>query len=442
MLDIFGDRFGACDGVSRRNFLRIGSLGLAGLAMPDILRARASAAQLGSSAGNTAVIQVLLSGGPSHMDTYDPKPDAPREFRGEFKPIPTNLSGVSVCELMPRHARAMDKMAIVRSLAHESSDHFAGTHWINTGYQSSPSEQQKNERPSVGSVVAKLRGPNGPGVPPYISMVGGVFGALFEGGAYLGPGFNPFNLNGDPSTNLRVRNFEPAGGLSLERLEDRRYLLSKLDRINRRRDATGTMDGLDKFTVQAYDMVTGPSARKALDLSGEDPRLRDRYGRNRLGQCCLLARRLVESGVTFVTISDGNWDHHSGIFQSCRQQVPPMDAAVATLVEDLSERGLADRVLVLVWGEFGRTPRINNGGRDHWPGSMAAMLAGGGLRMGQVVGATNRKGEQPTEKPLRPEDVIHTVYHVLGIDPRHEFPNDSGRPMPVLNQGRPIADLI
>jgi hypothetical protein len=442
MLDVIGSRFGACDGISRRNFLRIGSLGLAGLTLPEILQARASAAQLGSSPKNTAVIQVLLAGGPSQMDTYDLKPDAPREFRGEFKPISTNVSGASVCELMPRHAQAMDKMALVRSLSHESSDHFVGTHWIMTGYQSSPSEQQKNERPSVGSIVAKLRGPNGPGVPPYISMVNGIFGGIFQSGAYLGPGFNPFNLNGDPTTSMRVQNLEPSSGLSLERLEDRRYLLGKLDRLNRQRDISGTMDGLDKFTAQAYDMVTGRSARKALNLATEDPRLRDRYGRNRFGQSCLLARRLVEAGVTFVTISEGNWDHHSGIFQLCRQQIPPFDAAVTTLVEDIYNRGLADRVLVVVWGEFGRTPRINNGGRDHWPGSMSAMLAGGGLKMGQVVGATNRKGEQPTERPLRPEDVIHTVYHVLGINPRHEFPNDSGRPMPVLNQGRPIADLI
>jgi hypothetical protein len=438
MLDVIGGRFSECDGVSRRNFLRVGSLGLAGLSLPDLLKARAS----GASAKNTAVIQVLLSGGPSHMDTYDLKPDAPREFRGEFKPIPTSVDCVSICELMPRQARAMDKMAIVRSLAHESSDHFVGTHWVMTGYQSSPNEQQRNERPSVGSIAAKLRGPNAPGVPPYVAMVGGVFGGIFQNGAYLGPGYNPFSFDGDPSTDMRVRNLEPANGLSLDRLEDRKDLLAKLDRINRQRDVSGTMDGLDKFTSQAYEMVTGPAARRALDLAREDPRLRDRYGRTRIGQSCLLARRLVEAGVTFVTISDGNWDHHSGIFASCRQQVPPLDAAVATLVEDLYDRGLADRVLVLVWGEFGRTPRINNGGRDHWPGSMSAVLAGGGLAMGRVVGATNRKGEQPTEKAVRPEDVLQTVYHVLGINPRHDFPNDSGRPMPVLNQGRPIADLI
>jgi hypothetical protein len=292
--------------------------------------------------------------------------------------------------------------------------------------------------------VAKLKGANGSGVPPYVGMSeGAIFGGLFQGGAYLGPGYNPFNLNGDPTGDMKVRNLEPPTGLTLDRLEDRKSLLARLDTINRRRDLSGTMDGLDKFTTQAYEMVTGPNARQALDLGREDPRLRDRYGRTRIGQSCLLARRLVEAGVTFVTISEGNWDHHAQVAASCRSQVPPLDAAVSSLVDDLHDRGLADSVLVVVWGEFGRTPRLNGqGGRDHWPGSMSALLAGGGLKMGQVIGATNRKGEQPSERPLRPEDVIRTVYHVLGVDPHHEFPNESGRPMAVMNQGRPIVELV
>jgi hypothetical protein len=438
MLDLNGGQFAPCDQIARRNFLRIGSLGLVGLSLPEILRAQESQ----GAKKNTAVIQVLLSGGPSHLDTYDPKPDAPREFRGEFKAIPTNLPGISLCELMTRQARALDKMAIVRSLSHQSSDHFVGTHWIMSGYASSPNEQLRNERPSVGSITAKLRGANGKGVPPYVSIAGGAFGTVFQNGAYLGPGFNPFTIDGDASASTRVRNLEPAAGLSIDRLEDRRYLLGKLDKINRQRDISGTMEGLDRFTNQAYEMVTGPLARRALDLSSEDPRLRDRYGRTRIGQGCLLARRLVEAGVTFVTVADGNWDHHAQIFQQCRQQVPPLDAAVATLVEDIYDRGLAERVLVVVWGEFGRTPRITNGGRDHWPSSMSVALAGGGLKMGQVIGATTRKGEQPTEKPYRPEDVVQTIYHVLGINPRHDFPNDAGRPMPVLNQGKIIGELV
>jgi hypothetical protein len=203
------------------------------------------------------------------------------------------------------------------------------------------------------------------------------------------------------------------------------------------------MDGLDRFTQQAYDMVTGPAARRAFDLSREDPRLRDRYGRTRVGQGCLLARRLVEAGVSFVTINEGNWDHHGQLFQTCRRQLPPLDTAIAALVGDLFDRGLSERVLLIVWGEFGRTPRVNGGsGRDHWPGAMSALLAGGGLRMGQVIGATSRKGEYPVERPVRPEDVLQTMYHLLGINPAQEFPNESGRPMPVLNTGKIIGELL
>jgi len=444
MLDIFGGRYDSCDGVNRRSFLRLGSLGLGALSLPDLLRSRADAARVGKSPSSTAVIQVVLSGGPSHMETWDPKPEAPSGYRTDVKAASTCVPGVSLSELMPRQARAMDRMAVVRSLTHETSDHFAGLHWILTGFTSTQQQQNQNERPSIGSVVAKLRGANAPGVPPYVAMSGGAaFGGLFQGGSYLGPGYNPFNIDDDPTGDMKVRNLAPPSGLTLDRLEDRKTLLARLDRIDRKRDLSGTMDGLDRFTAQAYEMVTGPSARQALDLSREDPRVRDRYGRTRIGQSCLLARRLVEAGVTFVTIAEGNWDHHASVAQSCRQQVPPMDAAVASLVEDLYDRGLAESVLVVVWGEFGRTPRLNgSGGRDHWPGSMSAMLAGGGLRMGQVIGATNRKAEQPVERPLRPEDVIRTIYHVLGVDPLHEFPNESGRPMPVMNQGRPIAELI
>lgn len=441
MLDILGGKNRTtCDGLTRRSLLRIGSLGFAGLSLPEILRSRAEAAQSGLSPSRKAVIQIVLNGGPSHLDTYDLKPDAPREFRGELKPIPTSVPGVLLSELFPRQARAMDRMAVVRSLTHDTSDHIAGLHWIMTGFMSSnQGGSAQNERPSLGSVVAKMKGPNGSGVPPYVALPS----SLFSGGAYLGPGFNPFTLDGDPTSDLRVRNLTPPSGLTMERLEDRKGLLSRLDKINRRRDVSGTMEGFDKFTAQAYEMVTGPAARQAIDLSREDPRVRDRYGRNQFGQSCLLARRLVEAGVTFVTVSDSNWDHHGQIFQILRQKLPVLDSGVASLVEDIYDRGLADSVLVLVWGEFGRTPRLNgSAGRDHWPGAMSAVLAGGGLKMGQVVGATNRKAEQPVERPLRPEHILRTVYHVMGIDPSHDFPNDSGRPMPIMNQGSPIAELI
>jgi hypothetical protein len=440
MLDVFGGRYGTCDGVSRRGFLRVGALGIAGLTLGDMLRIRAHARALGTPVKDTAVIQIFLGGGPSHMDTYDLKPDAPKEFRGDFKPIATNVPGIDICELMPAQAKVMDKMAIIRSLYHDSADHGVGTHWVLTGFPSTVPLLRDNERPSVGSIVAKVRGANAPGVPSYVALPGS---PPFSSAAYLGPGYNPFRVDGDPSANFKVRNLEPTGGLTLGRLEDRRSLLGKLDRIEHQRDASGMMDGLDQFTTQAYQMVTGPAARRAFDMAKEDPRLRDRYGRTRLGQACLLARRLVEAGVTFVTVNEGNWDHHAQLAQNFRQMVPPLDSGVAALVEDLYDRGLADRVLVLVWGEFGRTPRISQAaGRDHWPGAMSAVVAGGGLRMGQVVGATTRKGESPSERPLRPEDLLQTVYHVLGIDSSTAFPNDSGRPMPILNQGHAISELI
>jgi hypothetical protein len=413
---------------------------MAGLGLADILRLRARATGQGRPVRDTAVIQVFLGGGPSHMDTYDLKPEAPKEFRGEFKPIATDLDGCRICELMPAQAQCMDKMAIIRSLFHETADHGVGTHWIMTGFPSTQALQNTNERPSVGSIVSKVRGANAPGIPAYVAVPST---PPFSQGAYLGPGYNPFRVDGDVTNNARVRNLEPGGGLTLDRLEDRRHLLGQLDRLERRRDASGLMEGLDQFTIQAYEMVTGPAARRAFDLSREDPRLRDRYGRTRIGQACLLARRLVEAGVTFVTVSEGNWDHHGQLAQNFRTMVPPLDRALATLVEDLYDRGLADKVLLVVWGEFGRTPRMNGGGgRDHWPGAMSALVAGGGLRMGQVIGATTRKGESPSERPLRPEDLLQTVYHVLGIEPTREFLNEAGRPMPILNRGHVISELI
>jgi Protein of unknown function (DUF1501) len=439
MLDVFGTDFGSRTGPSRRSLLRVGVLGLAGLTLPELLRLRARAEERGERPKETAVIQVFLEGGPSQIETYDPKPDAPADYRGEFRTIATSVPGVSISEHLPRQARVMDRMTLLRSLHHTSADHGVGTHWIMTGFPGQPSHRD-NERPSVGSVVARLRGANAPGVPPYVAIPGA---PPFGLGAYLGPAGNPFSPDGDLMGDARVRNLDPPGSLTLDRLDDRRDLLGRLDRIERGRDASGVMAGMDRFTAEAYAMVTGPRAREAFDLAREAPEDRDRYGRTRIGQSCLLARRLVEAGVTFVTVVDGSWDHHGQVFASCRRQLPPLDAALASLVEDLHGRGLDDRVLVVVWGEFGRTPRVNGqGGRDHWPGSMSAIVAGGGLRMGQVIGATSRRAEAPVDRALRPEDLLRTVYQVLGIDPHHEFRNDAGRPLAVLNQGQPIAELL
>jgi hypothetical protein len=432
-----------CDGLSRRSFVRVGALGMAGITLADLLRSRAWGATSATSTNgsrDTAIIHIFLQGGPSHLEMFDPKPDAPKEFRGEFKAISTAIPGVFFNELLGRHAALANKFSVIRSLHHESADHNVGSHWVMTGFPSQQSFQLNNDRPSVGSVVARLRGANAAGVPPYVGLPNQ---PVFGQASYLGAGYNPFTVEGDPLGDVRVRNLRPAKGLSIDRLEDRRGLLRTLDRIERERDAAGMIQGIDQFTAQAYDMITGPSARRAFELSKEDPRVRDRYGRNPLGQSCLLARRLVEAGVSFVTITDGNWDHHGNLLsQGCKRQLPMLDAAVTSLVEDLEARGMGDRVMLVVWGEFGRTPRINGGGRDHWPGAMGAMVYGGGLKMGQVIGATGRKAESPTERPLRPEDLLQTVYQVLGINTRHEFPNDSGRPMPVLNKGEAISELL
>lgn len=440
MSDNVGDRYRTGDRASRRRFLRVGALGLTGLSLADLLRLRAAGKAGGGPTRDTAVIQITLGGGPSHLDTYDLKPDAPREFRGEFRPIPTAVAGVEICELFPLQARVMDKLALVRSLHHTTADHGAGTHWVMTGWPPDQPSPRGNDRPSVGSVAARLRGSNRPGLPPYIAIPRP---PAFSQAAYLGPGFNPFSLDGEPEADARVQNLDLPDGLAMDRVEDRRDLLAKLDRVDRRRDRSGTMEGMDRFTAEAFAMMTGPAARRAFDLGREDPRTRDRYGRTRVGQGCLLARRLVEAGATFVTVWDGGWDHHGQVFAECRKKLPPLDAAVASLVSDLHDRGLADRVLVLVWGEFGRTPRVNGAsGRDHWPGAFTAVLAGGGLRTGQVIGSTGRTGEAPTGRAVRPEDVVRTVYSVLGIDPLHEFLNDAGRPLPVLNRGAPIAGLL
>jgi hypothetical protein len=430
--------------IRRRQFLRVGALGLTGLTMADLLRLRSRAATGGEASRDTAVIQVFLGGGPSHIDTYDPKPDAPSEYRGEFRALATSVAGVAFSELLPRQARQMHRLAVVRSLHHTTTDHSEGSHWVLTGHAPRQSTPRLNERPSVGSVVAKSRGANragaGAGLPSYVAVPEP---PAFGYASYLGPGENPFSPSGDLAANARVPYLDPPPGLTLDRLEDRRALLAKLDQADRRRDLSGTMAGLDRFTAEAYAMITGPAARRAFDLSLEDPRRRDRYGRTRVGQACLLALRLVESGVSFVTVNEPGWDHHGQIFPGCRRQLPALDAALAALVEDVYDRGLDRKVLLLVWGEFGRTPHVNgSAGRDHWPGAFSAVLAGGSLKTGQVVGETGRKGEAPNDRGVRPEDVIQTLYSVLGIDPSRTFPSENGRPMPILNLGRPIAELL
>ena len=430
------------NGFSRRSFLRVGSLGLGGLTLPTLLRLQAAAAAQGEQVKKKSVILVWLAGGPSHLDMYDLKPQAPAEFRGEFRPVATNVSGIEICEHLPLQAKVMDKLAIVRSAFHTNAGHGMGSQWMLTGYQPTI-EVNDNIYPSVGSVVARLQGANEPGLPAYVNLPR----ALGLGkAAYLGASYNPFSPESDPnSDNFQVRNLKLPGRVDGSRLDRRGSLLGQLDQIRRDIDLNGDIDGLDTFYRDALQMVTNDKAIQAFDIKQEDDKLRDEYGRHDLGQSCLLARRLVEAGVSFVAIqAGGGWDTHGDNFKQLKDNLlPKYDRAIATLVQDLYNRGRQEDVLVMSFGEFGRTPRINPGaGRDHWPGAMSILFAGGGLKMGQVVGSTNDKAEYPTSKAASVGCVLSTMYHALGIDYKHVFYDHAHRPLPVLNEGKPIEELV
>ncbi len=441
MLDILGTSVRTCAGFARRNFLRVGALSVGGLALADVLRARAVAAENGAAVNDTAVILVWLAGGPSHLDMYDLKPHAPAEFRGEFQEISTNVPGLRISEHLPLQAAVMDKMAVVRSATHTNAGHGMGAQWMLTGYQPTI-EVNDNIYPAVGSVTAKMRGSNTRGLPAYVNLPNKL--GLGKA-AYLGASYNPFAPESDPNSDgFNVRNLKLPGRVTVDRLERRRELLNSVDTIRRDIDARGDIIGIDKFYRDALEMITSDTALRAFDVHREDPRLRDRYGRNDLGQSCLLARRLVEAGVTFVTIqAGGGWDTHSDNFAQLKNNLlPKYDRAVATLVSDLASRGLDKKVLVMTFGEFGRTPRINpTAGRDHWPGAMSVVYSGGGLKMGQMIGTTDSKAEYPTSKPYSPGCVLSTMYHVLGIDHTHVFYDQANRPLAILSEGRPIEEL-
>lgn len=442
-----------CDGLHRRSFLKVGVAGMASVSLPQILRARD---QSTGPKKDTGVILIWLDGGPSHMDLYDMKPEAPAEYRGIWKPIRTKVPGIEISELFPRQARVADKFSIVRSLQHKTGDHFTAAHRILTTKDMGVSGANTAGRfPSLGSIVARELGPRRPGVPPYVAVpyamsIGlrpGYFGANF-----LGAQWNPFETSGDPnSPQFKVQNVELAKGLTVEMLDDRRTLTRHFDQAQRHLDATPLGQSLDRFTEEAYQFLTGPAARWAFDLSREDPRLRDRYGRHTWGQSVLLARRLIEAGARFVTVHLGGWDHHWDLKAGMETLLPIVDAAVATLFEDLSSRGLWEQTLVVLCGEFSRTPRMNNGGppgtngtpgRDHWGEAMFCLLGGGGVRGGQIVGATDRLGMYPKTQPISPERLHATIYHVLGIDPKLHLLHPSGRPIAATDDPTPITELL
>ncbi|MED5447665.1 MAG: DUF1501 domain-containing protein [Planctomycetota bacterium] len=423
MFSISSDRRGKrfCDGLTRRDALQVGAMGFGGLTLADLLRAEAQA-DTGSS--HKALINIHLSGGPSHQDMFDLKPEAPREFRGEFEPVATNVSGIDICEHMPRLAQAADKFAIVRSLTGSIADH--SDYPTQTGFARS-SLQSMGGRPSIGSVAARMHGSTG-GAPPFVGYNGSYTG-------YLSSVFKPYKPQGGE---LKLNNT-----LTANRLQSRTDLLVGLDRLRRDVDHTGHMLALDAYTQQAVEIVTSGRVADALDAKTEDPRVRDRYGKD--GNMFLTARRLIEAGVRVVNFSWGSWDTHSNNFNHLRGQLPRLDHALHALVEDLSARGMDKDVTVVVWGEFGRTPRVNKnkGGRDHWYEVASCFLAGGGMKTGQVVGKSNRNAERAVERPVHLLEVFATMYHNLGIDVRTATINDPGGRPQYLTDGRmPIHELI
>jgi hypothetical protein len=434
MFHLFGSRKGPlCDGLTRRDFLTVGALGLGGLTLPGLLRARAAEAAAGRSTRNTSVVWLWLGGGPTHIETFDPKMSAPAEFRSVVGAVKTSVPGVEIGGVFPRMARVADKMAFVRSFAHRNSGHGGGTHWVMTGYDFPPADNgQAPIRPGLGAILSRYRGPNNAqtGLPTYVRL-NGTYG---DGPAWLGSPYAPFDVGGNARRNMNLQ-------LTLDRLADRRSLLKTFDTLDRGLDKSGLMGGLDSFEAQAFDLILS-RAREAFDVNREDPRTRDRYGRG-LGEQMLLARRLCEAGVGFVTLQFGGWDMHGAIANAMKQLGPQVDRAVSAFVDDTAERGLERDVLLVITGEFGRTPRINGGaGRDHWAPLSTLALAGGGLKMGQVVGESTAKAEVPKTTPITPLDLMATVFHVLGVPQDLHYKDPSGRPVPMNDGGKPIAELV
>jgi len=440
---------------SRRSFLKAGVLGTAGLSLAELLKLEARASAGATGTRRPSAIILWMRGGPSHIDMWDPKPEAPAEYRGEFGVIHSNVPGVLLSDMLPRSARMMDKWSIVRSLHHHDAGHSTGDQICFTGYNSGRNPDE-NIHPSCGSIVSRQLGHLTPELPAYVMIPRMVPGT---GPAYLGVAHKPFETQADPAQRgpFRVPNFSLPAGVSVEHVGDRRGLLRSFDAVRRDLDHTGQMDALDRYTQQAWDILTSPAARQAFDLDSEPQHLRERYGfmpafdpgaANRCGapnwaQRMLLARRLIEAGVRLVTVDLRWWDTHVLGFDSLRRGfLPRWDQAFPALIEDLESRGLLESTLVVAWGEFGRTPRVNNdAGRDHYPNVFSAALAGGPVRGGRVVGESDSKGAFPKANPKTPQDVLATLYRHLGIDPTQSYLDNTGRPHPTLPSGRPIEEL-
>lgn len=446
-----------CDGLSRRSFVQLGLAGFGSLGVSDLLRAKAQGGQPHATSDKSLIL-IWLDGGPSQHDTYDPKPEAPAEYRGIWSPIDTNVPGIQVSEMFPRQAQLAHLYTLVRSVYHNTGDHFTGGHWMLTGRGGVSGAMTAQQYPFFGSIIAKEAGARAPGMPALVGVPYGMSIGLrpgYFGGNYLGVEYNPFETGGDPNhEKFTVQNLNLASGLTVDRLADRRALSVHFDGIRRTMENSKFLETADRFEQQAFDLVTGSRAREAFDINQEEAEIRERYGRNSWGQSVLLARRLVEAGSTIVTCHFGGWDSHWNHQQTMESHLPKVDMAVSGLLSDLEERGLLDRVMVMVCGEFGRTPKMNDGGnggppmsqgtpgRDHWGNVFSVLMAGGGVRGGTVLGASNARGEVPIDRPIRPGDLHHTIFRQLGVDAEIAYLNHSGRPVPAIDHGSVIHELL
>lgn len=447
MLTIRGPRHGRfCDGLSRRDFLRVGGLAMGGLSLPALLAAE-SRAGTRPTRSHKSIIMVFLAGGPPHQDMVDLKPNAPAEIRGEFQPIATSIPGIELCEHLPRLAQRMDRLAILRTVVGARGEHAAVQ--CLTGYPEGISNAQGG-RPSLGAVLSYMKGPAHPSMPPFVGLSPPMghrpWSDPGEPG-YLGLAHGPFTPFRSGDTALTPE------GLTIDRLGTRQNLRKQVDALRCEIDRSGVLEGMDSFTQQAFEILGSSRLAEALDVTREDPRLRARYGIGDMknvddgGPCCmdhfLMARRLVEAGARCVTIGFGRWDYHENNFAQCRERLPKLDMALSTLIDDLDARGRLDDTTIIVWGEFGRTPQVNGqGGRDHWPQTNCAILAGGGLKTGQVIGQTTKDAGLPKDRPITYQEVHATLYHTLGIDPATMLPDRAGRPMRLLDELEPIRELI
>lgn len=449
MLNIFGQasaRNEFCDNLTRRKTLQVGALGAFGLGLPGLLNAENSHVHP-AAASKKSVILVWMHGGPSQLDMYDMKPLAPKEYRGPFSPVRSNLPGLDVCELLPEHAKVMDKCTVIRSFSHGNGDHWAAAHWMLTGRLGSTGSDRKPRQPSMGAVASHLLGPTQRGSLASVNMNDGGFG--FHGGAWLGVNYNPFRYGefsyGNEAGRLPTgdhKSFSLVDGLSEKRMMNRVALQQQLDSVRKSVDRNRTFDQMDSVNQQALDIVLSGRVRKAFDVSEEPEPLRAKYGKG-WGEQALLARRLIEAGVRYVSLNTGYFDDHGNIERALRDKLPRHDKAVGVLIQDLADRGMLDDTLVIVAGEFGHTPRINaNAGRDHWPQAQSILLAGGGYKHGQVIGATNEKAEHPVSRKIGVEDFCATVYHSLGLRIDDEVIDMSGRPVHLVPGGQVPRELI